>query len=412
MCSHGENVQESAPLCQGCAPATAVALLSFAAMAYGKNVLRALGVVFIASAFAPPACPETPEQATRRFVRAYTSYAPKTSVQVQVLANGVTMAGAYIALNTQRSSEASDKVKDAVGLLIDPAARTAAVGLIYPLPPNDPPVKPEALPSFVEHDVAQFVSEKFNLRIRVSWPLSPARPAPVVALTATVATGFGPVAMPIALSADGKYLVIGATWPLDRDPREVRREILATAPVQWDLGPSDAAVQLVEFSDFECPGCKHGWEVVKPAIERNARQVRHGLVNYPLVSIHPWAFRAAVAGACLWGRWPDKLVGLKEEFYRLQDSMSNDSVDQVALAYLAQQSLDELAFRVCYLKDPSLETVLRQMEIGYRVGVAVTPTYFVGGEILPWNEAEWFGKRLAAIIAAGGIPERAAEITN
>jgi len=412
MGSHGQNVQESALLCQGCARTAASPLLSFAAMANGKNVLRVLGVVLIGSAFASPACSETPEQAARRFVRAYASYAPKASVQVQVLANGATWAGSYVALNTQRSSEASDKVKDAIGLLIDPAARTVAVGLIYPLPPSDPPVKPEALPSFAEVDVAQFVSEKFNQKIKVHWPLSPARPAPVIALTATVTTGFGPMAMPIALSADGKFLVIGATWPLDRDPREVRREILAAAPIQWDLGPSDATVKLVEFSDFECPGCKNGWAVVKPAIERNSKQVRHGLVNFPLVSIHPWAFRAAVAGACLWGRWPDKLVGLKEEFYRLQDSMSAEAVDQAALAYLAQQSLDELAFRVCYLKDPSLETVLRQLETGQRVGVAVTPTYFAGGESLPWNEPEWFGKRLAAIIAAGGIPERAAEITN
>jgi protein-disulfide isomerase len=382
-------------------------------MAKGKNALSVVTAVLIVlgcSAVAPSRA-ETVEQAARRFVRAYTAYAPKANVEVQVLANGITAAGAYVALNTQRSSEASDRVKSTVGLLVDPVTRMAAVGLIYPLPATDSPVKLDKLPAFAEQDVSQFLSDNYYQRIRVRWPLSPARPAPVVALTATVSTGFGPQALPIALSADGKFLVVGSMWPLDRDPREVRRELLASAPVQWDLGPSDATVKIVEFSDFECPGCKQGWAVVKPAIEGNPQHVRHGLVNFPLVGIHPWAFRAAVAGACLWERWPDKLVGLKEEFYRLQDSMSAEAVDQVAYTYLAQQSLNELEFKVCFLKDPSIEGVLRQMETGVRVGVAVTPTYCASGEILTWNEPGWFAKRLAAIIAADGVPERAAEIT-
>jgi protein-disulfide isomerase len=216
--------------------------------------------------------------------------------------------------------------------------------------------------------------------------------------------------MALAISTDGKYVALGGTWPIDRDPRAVRREILQSADVQWDPDHENATVKVVEFSDFQCPACKRGWGIVKPLLTEAGDTVRHGLVNFPLYNAHPWAFRAAVAGECVGSIWPDRLVALKEEFYRLQDSMTLDSVDPAALCFVAEQNLDEKNFRACYLKDPAIDRVLRQLELGYRLGVFGTPTYFANGEQLPWNEAEIFAKRLQAINAAKGRPEDAADV--
>jgi len=137
-------------------------------------------------------------------------------------------------------------------------------------------------------------------------------------------------------------------------------------------------------------------------------KVRHGLVNYPLVSNHPWAFRAAVAGLCV-GQQDEALVlALKEEMYRLQSTLTPSTVDDAAFAFVTQRGLNEAAFRACYLKDPAIDRVHAQMGLAQRMGVMGTPTYFVNGEMINLADTETAVARLNAILAAGGVPEKAA----
>lgn len=344
-----------------------------------------------------------------RFAKAYMSYMPGSVVTLTESALHTALAGPYQTVRAERTSPSAEG-KDQLAMLVDPAARTLFVGLLFPLPATESPVTPATLPTFVEQVLPQALSSYLGNRVKIALPMSPVRPSGVVPLVAKVETGYGPTSMSLAISSDGKYLALGGSWPLDRDPRAVRREILASADVQWDPGHENAVVKLVEVSDFQCPACKRGWAMVSPILAAAGEDVRHGLVNFPLYNLHPWAFRAAVAGECIGSLWPDRLVALKEEFYRLQDSLTLESVDPAAIGFLAQQSLDEKSFKACYLKDPAIDTVLRQLDLGYRLGVFGTPSYFANGEHMPWSDGEVFSKRLRAIIAAKGRPEDAAEI--
>lgn len=349
------------------------------------------------------------EQDLKRFAKAYMGYVPAEVVTFTENVVHTAPSGPYQTVRAERSTPMGE-AKDQLGMLVDPLVSTAAAGLLFPLPPTDPPVTGATLPQFVQETLPQALSSFLGNRVKISWPMSPIRQSGVLALTAVVSTGYGSVRMPIAISTDGKYLAIGGTWPVNRDPRAVRREILESADIQWDPGHEKAIVKVVEFSDFQCPACKRGWGNVGPLLADAGESIHHGLVNFPLYNLHPWAFRAAVAGDCVGSIWPDRLVPLKQEFYRLQDTLTVESVDAAALGFLSQQGLDEAKFRACFLKDPAIDTVLRQLELGYRLGVFGTPTYFAGGEQLPWGEPEWFAKRLQAIIAAKGLPENAAEI--
>ena len=352
------------------------------------------------------AAAETPEQAAKRFTRAFLSYAPATVIEISQASPGY--AGPYVPLSAIRTNINPD-AKEQLGLLIDPAANTVAAGMLFPIQQSGPPITIDTLPAFAEGFLAEQLSKFFQARVRIRWPAIPVRPTGVIPLSAEISSGYGNFRLPLAVGVDARHLIIGDTWPLDRDPRAVRREILAKTEVHWDVGHENAPVKVVEFSDFECPACKRGWAKVKPILEEAGDRVRHGLVAFPLVAAHPWAFRAAVAGQCVSLLWPADLVLLKEEFYRLQDTLTVETVDPAVFGFLAQHSLDEAKFRSCYLKDPSIDAVLRQLEVGYRLGVTGTPTYFVNGEPLPWTEPDWFTKRLRAIIAAGN-PEGAAEI--
>ena len=350
-----------------------------------------------------------PEQVLKAFARGYSSYEPASVFTVTQSIPGMTDVGAYLGVRIERTSITPGE-KDEIGLLVDPKARMVAAGLLFPLPEVTPPVTSATLSLFVEQQLTTALTTWLNTRVRVPLSMSPTRPGAVVAFSAEVQTGYGMVDMPFSVTADGKYLVIGETWQLDRDPRAVRREILAASTIQWDPGHEKAAVKVVEFSDFQCPACKRGWAEIKPVLASFGDKLRHGLVNFPLFAAHPWAFRAAVAGECVGSLWPDRLIQLKEEFYRLQDTLTVESVDPAVFAFLSERNLSAEKFRACYLKDPAINTVLHQIDLGYRLGVFGTPTYFANGEALPWGHPDWASKRLAAIIAAGGRPENAAEI--
>lgn len=349
---------------------------------------------------------QVPEEAAlRRFMLAYSSHAPGASVELRVDRRAAEPGKGYAALTANRSTPGGQK--EQLSLLLDPETRLVSVGFAFPLNAPDPPVTPATLPTFAEQVLPGVLQQMLGTRLRVAWPAIPMRPSGVVSLVAQMSTGYGSSPVPLALSADARVLVLGPTWPLDRDPRAVRRELLKDAPIQWSPGHAAAPLQLVEFSDFQCPACKRGWADVKKVLERMGDKVRHGLVNYPLVSNHPWAFRAAVAGMCVAQQDETLALEFKEEMYRLQSTLTPSTVDDAAFAFVTQRGLNETAFRSCYLKDPAIDKVHAQMALAQRMGVLATPTYFVNGEMISLADTEVAVARLNAIFAAGGVPEKA-----
>lgn len=371
-------------------------------MRLGKLAVLAIGLASMAGA-------EEAEDAARRFTLAYVAYAPSSSVDLRVDARRETPLGSYMVATALRTS-LRGKEPEQVSLLVDLQARQVVAGALLPLPPTNPPLDSAKLPGFVERTLPGMLSGYMGSQVRIRWPSVPTRSTAVTALTVEIFSGYGWIKVPAAITMDGAYLMVGSSWPLDRDPRAVRRDILRDAPVRWDPQHESAPVKLVEFSDFQCPACKHSWTTVRDVLGKLGGGVRHGMVNYPLTNNHPWAFAAAVAGECIGRSWPDRFLALKEEFYRLQDGMSVETVKDAAFGFLAQQSLPEKAFKDCFMQDAVVDLVLRQIELAQRMGVVGTPTYFANGEIVSAANQEWMLKRLQAIAAAKGIPENAADI--
>ncbi len=378
------------------------------------TMMKRLAVTAIASALLVAAAAQaqtTAEAAAvRRFARAFLTYVPDSAFEVRFDHAGATAYGAYQVYTVIRSV-ADDKNTEQVAMVLDETTRMVTAGLVAPLPATDPPVTAENLPRFVSGGLPQVLSQVFpSVKVRVRWPGTPARPTAVVPLTIDVSTGYGWAHMPLGITADGKYMALGSSWSLDRDPREARREMIDAALVQWDPGHQNAVVKVVEFSDYECPACKRGWSEMKPAMAELGDKVHHGIVNFPLVTNHPWAFRAAVAGSCIFKLWPDKLLAFKEEMYRLQDTMTVAGVDEAVFGFLDQQTLDKTAFLGCHMKDPAIDKVLEQMTLGHHLGVLGTPAYYANGELQAFGRRDLVVARLKAIIDAGGKPEDAAEV--
>lgn len=357
------------------------------------------------SLLAVPAAAQVSEETLRRFVEGYLPHAPGSTTRVRIERSSTTSAGPYLAATAVQTLEGGRQQQ--LGLLADPAARTVTAGLVYPLPEGNPPVTAATLQQFVETTVPQILSSAMRSRVRVRWPAVPTRPSGVLALTAGVSTGYGDVGMPMAVTADGRVLALGTTWPLNRDPREVRRELLQEAALQKGGKVQRDALLVAEFSDFQCPACSDGWPHLREIIARFGNRVQYGMGNFPLVQSSPWSFRAAVAGICVEQLDPGSYIDFKEEVYQIKGAITLQSADQMFRDFVKHRNLDVKGFDACYMNEEAISRVLRHMELGHRLGVHGTPTYFAGGEQLPFGNWDALRSRLAAILEAGGIPEAA-----
>jgi protein-disulfide isomerase len=348
---------------------------------------------------APAGAQETLE-AVRRFANAYLPASPDP-VEVRITANGQAPGGSYQVITASRGKEEKNR-GEVVTLVVDPQAGTVNAGFALSLAPQGIPA--EQLAFFAENTLPQVLAQGMGGSFRVRWPSLVAKPTGVVQLATTFSTGYGWVRMPVAVTGDGKFLVIGESWPLYRDPREVRRERLAEAKLLPDFGPTDAKVTVVEFSDMQCPACKRAWGELKPILEK--LPVAHVSAHFPLVNNHPWAFRAATAAVCFGQKRKELIPAFKDFMFAQQAEVKLDTVDELVFSFASQHGVEEASLRSCYMQQGAMDTVLAHLALGYRVGVMGTPSYFAGGEHLPL-EPQAFQKRLTAILAAGGIPEKA-----
>ena len=64
------------------------------------------------------------------------------------------------------------------------------------------------------------------------------------------------------------------------------------------LGPADAPVTIVEFSDYQCPHCRQSQATLKTLLRRYPGKVRLVHRDYPVPQLHPGAAAAAEAARC------------------------------------------------------------------------------------------------------------------
>lgn len=156
------------------------------------------------------------------------------------------------------------------------------------------------------------------------------------------------------------------------DPPRQHIEILPEDPVR---GRDDAPLELIEFSDFDCPYCKRATETIARLMEQFEGQIRFIYKDYPLPS-HPNAFKAAEAGNC---------AHEQGRFWELHDTMfaSQGALDVESLkGYAEELGLDGGAFEECLDSGRHSATVDRDMRAGFRYGVSSTPTLFLNGRTI------------------------------
>ena len=98
---------------------------------------------------------------------------------------------------------------------------------------------------------------------------------------------------------DGKHLITaGEILPFSTRPYDENRATLLKRADGPSKGAADKNLELVEFADFQCPHCKDA----QATMEKLATDFPNAHIVYesfPLVKIHPEAFRSAAYGVCV-----------------------------------------------------------------------------------------------------------------
>jgi protein-disulfide isomerase len=154
-------------------------------------------------------------------------------------------------------------------------------------------------------------------------------------------------------------------------------EAALTAPVSevrdHIQGPSDAAVTLVEYGDYECPYCGAAYPIIKKVQDRMGERLRFVFRNFPISTSHPHAERAAEAAeaAAAQGRfWP-----MHDLLYENQSRLRDEDLR----VYAERLELDVESFDRELAEHVHEARVREDFMSGVRSGVNGTPSFYVNG---------------------------------
>jgi protein-disulfide isomerase len=158
------------------------------------------------------------------------------------------------------------------------------------------------------------------------------------------------------------------------EPQEIRRYDVDITEDDPTLGPEDAAITMIEFSDFECPYCQRYYlETFDQILTTYEGQIRYVYKDFPL-SFHANARPAANAALC--AHEQDAFWDYRGKLFSMELSLGKDTY----LQYAEDLKLDMVTFTECLEENRYEDRVLADFNYGANLGVSGTPFFFINGQ--------------------------------
>lgn len=149
------------------------------------------------------------------------------------------------------------------------------------------------------------------------------------------------------------------------------------------FGKIDSKVTLIEYGDFQCPGCSTEHTIIKAVTEEYKDQLQFIFRNFPLATIHPNAKAAAgtVETAGLQGKYWE----MHNKIYETQSAWSNlTGIDRTIFfeGYATSLGLDIDKFKTDISSSAVTDKINYDYALGLKVGVNSTPSFFLNNKEL------------------------------
>ena len=244
-----------------------------------------------------------------------------------------------------------------------------------------------AAPAFAADDaaLADHLRESYNVPAAINVTFSSASDAGVPGFkkrTVTFARGENTSSETLWVSDDGRHYLLGGFKDLKVHPDQERlaKMDLSGSPAR---GPKDAKVTVVQYTDFQCPFCSKGFELMRDGIMKDfPGKVRWVYKSLPLVSIHPWAEPGAMAAECAKEQGTDKFWAVHDKLFENQREITLENLEEKTGGYLKAAKGDLKAFEACVESKKTLPTVARDTAEADALGISGTPAFVVNGHFI------------------------------
>ena len=142
-------------------------------------------------------------------------------------------------------------------------------------------------------------------------------------------------------------------------------------------GSESAKVTIVEFSDFQCPFCGKGADVVNQINKKYGSKVKIAFKQFPL-PMHKDAPLTSEASMCVFEQNKEKFWKFHDLAFKNQDKLDAESL----VKHAKTSGVDEKKFKECLDSHKFADYVKKDMAYGEKLGVRSTPTFFVNGQLI------------------------------
>ena len=182
---------------------------------------------------------------------------------------------------------------------------------------------------------------------------------------------------------DGKHAVAGDTVvPFGATPFADLRKIVQARADGATRGATGKDFMLVEFADLQCPHCKEAQGTMDQLVKDfpNAHVVYQ---SFPLVDLHPYAFKAAAYGYCVQKQKNDAYFVYSAAVFDAQASLMPETEAETLKSAVTKAGLDPAAIDACAATQAIKDQVNASIKLAQDIGVEQTPMLSVNGHLLP-----------------------------
>jgi protein-disulfide isomerase len=236
-----------------------------------------------------------------------------------------------------------------------------------------------------------------NAFLKSLWGYDPSRIWRVEAIEATTAPNVSKVVVFVSdkspnakvqptaffVTPDGKHALAGdAIIPFGATPFADARKTLQEHADGATRGATSKDLMLVEFADLQCPHCKEAQSTMEQLVKDfpNARVVYQ---SFPLVDVHPFAFKAAAYGYCIQKQKNDAYFTYASAVFDTQATLTTEAGDETLKAAVTKAGLDPAAVDACAATQATKDQVNASIKLAKDLGIDQTPMLVVNGHPLP-----------------------------